>query len=112
VLITGGGRGIGAATALLAADHGYAVCVNYRTNAAAADSVVQEIIAKGGTAIAIQADVGLEPDVVKLFVQVDQTFGSLAAVVNNAGVVEQQAQLDAMDSARLRRDYLVIGIFH
>jgi NAD(P)-dependent dehydrogenase (short-subunit alcohol dehydrogenase family) len=103
VLVTGGSRGIGAATALLAAERGYAVCVNYRADAVAADAVVQEIIDKGGNAIAVQADVGVEPDVLRMFRQIDQTLGSLTALVNNAGIVEQQARLDAMDSLRLQR---------
>jgi NAD(P)-dependent dehydrogenase (short-subunit alcohol dehydrogenase family) len=107
VLITGGSRGIGAATALLAAERGYAVCVNYRTNVAAADAVVRKIIDKGGKANALQADVAVERDVLRMFQQIDQTFGSLTALVNNAGIVEQQARLDAMDSLRLQRIFAV-----
>jgi NAD(P)-dependent dehydrogenase (short-subunit alcohol dehydrogenase family) len=103
VLITGGSRGIGAATALLAAERGYVVCVNYRANATAADAVVRKITDKGGKAIAVQADVGVEPDVLRMFRQIDQTLGLLTALVNNAGIVEQQARLDAMDSLRLQR---------
>jgi NAD(P)-dependent dehydrogenase (short-subunit alcohol dehydrogenase family) len=103
VLITGGSRGIGAATALLAPERGYSVCANHRTNAGAADAVVQEIIHKGGNAIAVQADVGIEPDVVRMFRHVDQTLGLLTALVNNAGIVEQQSRLEAMDSIRLQR---------
>ena len=107
VLITGGSRGIGAATALLAAERGYAVCVNYRTNVAAADAVVRKIIDQGGKANAVQADVAVERDVLRMFQQIDQTFGSLAALVNNAGIVEQQARLDAMDSLRLQRIFAI-----
>ena len=107
VLITGGSRGIGAATALLAAERGYAVCVNYRTNVAAADAVVRKIIDKGGKANALQADVAIERDVLRMFQQIDQTFGSLTALVNNAGIVEQQARLDAMDSLRLQRIFAI-----
>jgi NAD(P)-dependent dehydrogenase (short-subunit alcohol dehydrogenase family) len=113
VLITGGSRGIGAATALLAAERGYAVCVNYRTSVAAADAVVRKIIDKGGKANAVQADVAVERDVLRMFQQIDQTFGSLTALVNNAGIVEQQARLDEMDSLRLQRIFTtnVIGSF-
>jgi NAD(P)-dependent dehydrogenase (short-subunit alcohol dehydrogenase family) len=107
VLITGGSMGIGAATALLAAERGYAVCVNYRTNVAAADAVVRKIIDKGGKANAVQADVAVERDVLRMFQQIDQTFGSLTALVNNAGIVEQQARLDAMDSLRLQRIFAI-----
>jgi NAD(P)-dependent dehydrogenase (short-subunit alcohol dehydrogenase family) len=103
VLVTGGSRGIGAATALLAAERGYAVCVNYRADVVAADAVVQEIIDKGGNAIAVQADVGVELDVLRMFRQIDQILGPLTALVNNAGIVEQQARLDVMDSLRLQR---------
>ena len=77
VLITGSSRGIGAATARLAAARGYTVCINYRQNAAAADKVVQDIKAKGGNAMAIQADVSVESDVVRMFEQIDRTFGTL-----------------------------------
>ena len=107
VLITGGSRGIGAATALLAAERGYAVCVNYRTNVSAADAVVRKITDEGGKASAVQADVAVEQDVLRMFQQIDQTFGSLTALVNNAGIVEQQARLDAMDSLRLQRIFAI-----
>ena len=107
LLITGASRGIGAATAKLAAEHGYSVGVNYRTNAIAAAGVVQEIKAKGGNAIAIQADVGSESDVVRMFKQVDESFGGLNALVNNAGMVEPQMRLETMDSIRLQRIFMV-----
>jgi len=103
ILITGASRGIGAATARLAAERGYSVCINYRNNAAAADLLVQEIGSKGGKAIAIQADVAAEPEVVRLFEQVDRSLGPLNALVNNAGIVEQQMRLDEMKSDRLHR---------
>jgi NAD(P)-dependent dehydrogenase (short-subunit alcohol dehydrogenase family) len=103
LLITGASRGIGAATARLAADRGYSVCINYRSNAAAAGAVVQEIKAKGGSAIAVQADVASEPDVVRMFREVDDACGTLGALVNNAGIVEHQMRLEGMDSARLQR---------
>jgi len=107
LLITGAGRGIGAATAMLAAERGYSVCINYHTNAIAADAVVQEIRAKGGNAIAIQANVGSEPDVIRMFKQVDEAFGHVSALVNNAGIVEPQMRLETMDAARLQRIFTV-----
>jgi len=103
ILITGASRGIGAATARLAGHLGYSVCINYRKNAAAADLLVQEIESKGGSAIAIQADVGIEPEVIRLFEEVDRSLGPLNALVNNAGIVEQQLRLDQMNSDRLQR---------
>jgi NAD(P)-dependent dehydrogenase (short-subunit alcohol dehydrogenase family) len=103
LLITGASRGIGAATARLAGERGYAVCINYRANTTAADTLVQEIKAKGGDAIAIRADVGSESDVARMFREVDECFGGLSALVNNAGILEQQMRLDAMDAARLQR---------
>jgi NAD(P)-dependent dehydrogenase (short-subunit alcohol dehydrogenase family) len=113
LLITGASRGIGAATARLAAERGYSLCLNYRTNAAAADMLVEEIKAKGGNAIAVQADVGSEPDVIRMFHDVDKAFGGLSALVNNAGIVEQQSRLEAMNPARLQRIFAtnVIGGF-
>lgn len=103
VLITGGGRGIGAATARLAAARGYAVCVNYVTNHSAADAVVAAITDGGGKAVAVQADVTLEADVVRLFATCDGELGTLDALVNNAGILETQTRVDAMDAARLQR---------
>ena len=103
VLITGSSRGIGAATARLAAAGGYTVCINYRENAAAADKVVQDIKAEGGNALAIQADVSVESDVVRMFEQIDRTFGTLDALVNNVGILELQMRLEQMDAARLSR---------
>jgi NAD(P)-dependent dehydrogenase (short-subunit alcohol dehydrogenase family) len=111
LLVTGGSRGIGAATALLAARHGFAVAVNYSANAPAADAVVAQIRAGGGTAIAVQADVADEPQVMAMFQHIDATLGRLSALVNNAGVVDQAARLDQMDGARIRRmfDINVLG---
>jgi NAD(P)-dependent dehydrogenase (short-subunit alcohol dehydrogenase family) len=103
VLITGAGRGIGAATARLAAERGYAVGVNYRSNADAAGAVVLEIKEKGGAAVAIQADVAVEADVMRMFQQMDQAFGKLDALVNNAGVVDRQMRLEEMNGERLQR---------
>lgn len=103
LLITGASRGIGAATGLLAVQRGYTVCVNYRENAAAAQSVVEEIQSAGGQAMAIAADISVESDVVRMFQQIDETFGRLTALVNNAGVLEKQMRLEEMDAARLTR---------
>lgn len=103
MLITGGSRGIGAAVARLAGERGFSVCVNYRSNAGAADAVVRGIQSKGGQAIAVQADVAVETDVVRMFQQVDDAFGPLDALVNNAGVVDRQMRLEDMDSERLQR---------
>jgi NAD(P)-dependent dehydrogenase (short-subunit alcohol dehydrogenase family) len=103
LLVTGGGRGIGAATARLAAAGGYDVCVNYRADAAAAATVVDVATGAGARAIAVQADVAVEGDVVRLFETCDQQLGRLSALVNNAGILETQARLDAMDAARISR---------
>ena len=103
VLITGGGRGIGAATARHAAERGYDVCVNYRSNATAARQVVDSIGAHGKRAIAVQADVAVEADVVRLFDTCDAELGCLTALVNNAGMLETQTRVEAMDAARLQR---------
>ncbi len=107
IVITGGSRGIGAATGRLAAQRGYAVCINYVHNAQAAESVVDEIKRAGGTAIAVAADVSLEDDVVRLFKTVDESLGTLTALVNNVGVVERQTRVENMDAARLSRVFAV-----
>ena len=113
LLITGGGRGIGAATALLAATRGYAVAVNHASNSLAADEVVRTIRAGGGTAMAVQADVGDEAQVLAMFAKIDAKLGRLTALVNNAGVVDVQARVDEMSVARLERMFRinVIGSF-
>ena len=103
VLITGASRGIGAATALLAARQGYAVAVNYSANSLAADEVVRQIRQAGGTAMAVQADVADEAQVLTMFEKVDAKLGRLTALVNNAGVVDQTSRVDAMSVARFRR---------
>ena len=103
VLITGGSRGIGAATALLAAQHGWAVAVNYVANSLAADEVVRQIRASGGTAMSVQADVAVEAQVVRLFEAVDAKLGRIDGLVNNAGVVDMPARVDEMTVARLER---------
>ena len=113
LLVTGGGRGIGAATALLAARRGYAVAVNYASNSLAADEVVRAIRVAGGKAIAVQADVGDEKQVMAMFEQVDAKLGRLTALVNSAGVVDVRARVDEMSAARLERMFRinVIGSF-
>jgi NAD(P)-dependent dehydrogenase (short-subunit alcohol dehydrogenase family) len=113
VLITGASRGIGAATARLAAARGYAVCVNYRSDRAAADAVVADIESTGGQAIALAADVAVETDVVDMFKTVDKRLGTLTALVNNAGILETQMRVDQMDAARLSRVFAanVTGCF-
>lgn len=113
LLITGGSRGIGAATALLAARRGYAVAVNYTSNSLAADEVVRAIRATGGTAISVQADVGDETQVMAMFEKIDAKLGRLTALVNNAGVVDMQARVDEMSVQRLERMFRVnvIGSF-
>lgn len=112
-LITGASRGIGAATAQMAAARGYAVCVNYRRDRAAAERVAREIELAGGQAIAVAADVSVEADVVRLFETCDRALGPLTALVNNAGVLETQMRLETMDAARLQRVFAVnvIGAF-
>ena len=107
VLITGGSRGIGAATALLAAARGYAVAVNYSVNALAADEVVRQIRSDGGQAITVQAYVAKEHEVLAMFEKIDATFGRLSALVNNAGVVDQTARVDAITLQRLQRMFAV-----
>jgi NAD(P)-dependent dehydrogenase (short-subunit alcohol dehydrogenase family) len=113
MLITGGGRGIGAATARLAADRGYAVCVNYRLDSDAAEGVVDEIRSRGGPAVAVQADIASEPDVARLFDACDRHLGRLTALVNNAGILEQQTRTESIDRARLDRVFAtnVFGAF-
>jgi NAD(P)-dependent dehydrogenase (short-subunit alcohol dehydrogenase family) len=111
LLVTGGSRGIGAATCRLAARAGWAVAVNYTANPAAADAVVQAIQAGGGRALAVQADVADGAQVLRMFERVDAELGRLGGLVNNAGVVDRRARLDEMDVARWRRmfDINVIG---
>ena len=107
LLITGGSRGIGAATALLAAQAGYAVAVNYTANSLAADEVVRQIREAGGIAITVRADVAIEADVLAMFKKVDAKLGRLTALVNNAGVVDVASRVDAMSAARLQRMFAI-----
>ena len=113
LVVTGGGRGIGAATARLAAARGYDVCVNYRSNRSAADAVVGDVRGLGRRAIAVQADVAIEADVVRLFLEVDDRLGRLTALVNNAGVLERQGRVEQLDAARISRIFAtnVTGAF-
>jgi NAD(P)-dependent dehydrogenase (short-subunit alcohol dehydrogenase family) len=101
MLVTGGGRGIGAATALLAAQRGYAVAINYLRNREAAERVVQEI--GKGKAIAVAGDVASEADVVRLFKTVDEKLGRVTALVNNAGIVDRGSRVEAMSAERIQR---------
>ncbi|HQZ45262.1 MAG TPA: SDR family oxidoreductase [Usitatibacteraceae bacterium] len=112
-IITGAGRGIGAATAILAASRGYAVCVNYRRSADDARDVVKAIVDAGGRAVAVAADVAVEEDVVRLFETAARELGPVTALVNNAGILERQMRVEDMDAARLRRvlDVNVVGSF-
>jgi NAD(P)-dependent dehydrogenase (short-subunit alcohol dehydrogenase family) len=111
LLVTGGSRGIGAATALLAAEQGWAVAVNYSAQSQAAQAVVDEIIKSGGRALAVQAQVENEAQVLTMFERIDQQLGPITGLVNNAGVVDVTARLDEMDMARWRRmfDINVLG---
>jgi NAD(P)-dependent dehydrogenase (short-subunit alcohol dehydrogenase family) len=110
-LITGGSRGIGAATALLAATQGWKVAVNYANNQRAADEVVQTIRAGGGEAIAVRGDVADEAQIVAMFEEVDARLGRLSGLVNNAGVVDLTSRVEDMSADRLRRmfDINVVG---
>ncbi len=114
MLITGASRGIGAATARLAAARGYAVCINYRQQQDAATQLVAEIRADGGEGFAIQADISDENQVAELFKQFDQQFSRLDVLVNNAGMLESQSRLEAIDGARLQRVFAanVYGSFY
>jgi NAD(P)-dependent dehydrogenase (short-subunit alcohol dehydrogenase family) len=106
-IVTGASRGIGAATARLAAARGEAVCVNYVHDAGAAEAVVAGIRASGGSAIAVQGDVASEPDVLRLFATVDTQLGRVTALVNNAGILTRQARLEDLDAARMARMFAV-----
>lgn len=113
MIVTGGSRGIGAAIARLAAQDGYAVCLSYLGNRKAADEVVAAIARQGGTALAVQADVAVEEQVVRLFERVDASLGRLTALANNAGILEKQCRVEDMDAARISRIFAtnVVGSF-
>jgi NAD(P)-dependent dehydrogenase (short-subunit alcohol dehydrogenase family) len=103
VLITGAGRGIGAACALLAAQQGYQVCINYRSDDSAAAAVAAAIEEAGGSALTIKADISDEAEVERMFAQIDRRFGRLDALVNNAAILATQTRVDRMDAARINR---------
>lgn len=103
MVITGASRGIGAAVAVLAAKHGFAVVINYHKNQIAAEIVVKEITDIGGKAVAVQADISKEEDILRLFSETDRLFGNLRSLINNAGILEQQMRLEEMDISRLNR---------
>ena len=103
LIVTGGSRGIGAATARRAALAGYAVVFSYLSDEAAAAAVCTDIERAGGRALAVQADVAVPADIERLFEASDRAFGPLAALVNNAGITEQQMRVEHMDVARLMR---------
>ncbi len=100
-LITGAGRGIGAATAKLFAKKGYAVCINYRSDEKSANELANSIIAQGGKCIIVQADVSCEDDVIRLFTTLDKELGSLSVLVNNAGILKAQSRLEEMTAERI-----------
>jgi NAD(P)-dependent dehydrogenase (short-subunit alcohol dehydrogenase family) len=110
LIVTGGGRGIGASIALLGARAGYHVAVNYLQNAEAAESIVEQIKSTGGKAVAIQADVSNEADVVRLFDEAERLPGQLSALVNNAGILEMQSRVSEMDAVRLHRVFSINAI--
>jgi len=101
VIVTGGARGIGAATAKLFAKHGYAVCINYKSNTVAANNVVKEIKSLGGNCISQKADVSNEEEVLRLFNNVDRELGKVSVLVNNAGILKQQSRLEKMSADRI-----------
>ncbi|OLU32284.1 SDR family oxidoreductase [Pseudomonas sp. PA27(2017)] len=103
MLISGASRGIGAATARLAAGQGYRVVINYQRNREAADALVEAITTTGGEALAVQADVADEAQVRRLFTEVDARLGRLDVLVNNAGMLEQQMRLERMSLERWQR---------
>ena len=111
MLITGASRGIGAASADLAAAAGYAVAVNYRNDQMRAQAVVERILSKGGNAYAFRADISQESEVERLFREVDERFGRITALVNNAGMLEAQMRVESIDAARIQRIFAtnVIG---
>jgi len=113
LLITGASRGIGAATARHAARRGYAVALNYHTRREAAEAVARDIAHGGGTALTVQADVGIEDDVLRMFTEIDTRLGRVSALVNNTGVLEQQMRFDEMSADRWRRVLTtnVVGTF-
>ena len=113
MLITGASRGIGAASAVLAAERGYDVAISYRNDAGAAESVAERARAHGARAATIRADVADEDDVERMFATVDAELGTLAVLVNNAGTLDLQTRLDQMTTERVERTLRVnvLGVF-
>lgn len=107
LLITGASRGIGAAAALLAAERGWDVAVNYTRDGAAAEAVAAQVRAAGRRALVIQADVADEAQVLAMFARLDAEWGPLGGLVNNAGVVDVASRVDAMSAARIQRMFAV-----
>ena len=107
VVVTGGGRGIGAACSLLCARQGWAVAVNYASDAGAARNVVERIRAAGGTALEVQADVSDEAQVLAMFACVDRDLPRLGGLINNAGVVDVTSRLDTMSLRRVQRMFAI-----
>ena len=113
MLITGASRGIGAATAVLAAERGYDVAISYRRDSGAAESVAEQVRGHGARAVTIQADIASEDDVERMFATVDSELGTLAVLVNNAGTLDLQMRLDEMSAERIERTLRVnvVGVF-
>jgi NAD(P)-dependent dehydrogenase (short-subunit alcohol dehydrogenase family) len=107
MIVTGGSRGIGAATALLGAERGYAVAINYQNNRDAADRVVRKIEGFNGKAIAVQADVSVEADILRMFETVDRSLGRVSALVNNAGIVDRGTRVEQMSAERIARMFAI-----
>jgi NAD(P)-dependent dehydrogenase (short-subunit alcohol dehydrogenase family) len=114
LLVTGGGRGIGAGTAKLAAARGYAVAVNYKSDARAAENLVAEIAKAGGQGVAIQGDMGREADVERVFATIDQSLGRLTHLVYNSGITGKNSRVEAVETQTLREvfDVNVMGAFY
>jgi NAD(P)-dependent dehydrogenase (short-subunit alcohol dehydrogenase family) len=110
LIVTGGSRGIGAATAILGAERGFSVAINFYENKKAADEVVKTISEKGGQAIAVQGDISEEEDVLRLFEETDKQLGRVTALVNNAGILEKQSRVLDMSASRLQRIFAVNSI--
>ncbi len=110
LLVTGGSRGIGAAIATLAADRGYSVAINFVQRDDAATKVINEIVAKGGEAIAVKADLARETEIVRMFKEVDAKLGKLTALVNNTGILDRQSEVRHTTGERLNRIFAVNAI--
>src|SRR3981081_4543044 len=107
MVVTGGSRGIGAATARLGAERGYSVCINFLKDVSAAENLVATIKSMGGKAIAVAGDVSSEADVLHLFAETDRNLGRVTALVNNAGIVDRTARVEQMTPERLARMFAV-----